>query len=259
MRKPLLGIAVLVVVWGLVIASSAVAGAPADEGIFDSSIDEHGMLHRQHGGTDGHLAARQENVQLIGRMRINQDFPGRVSDVGVHGNYAYLGAFNERNCQKGGVYVFDISNPSKPKQINFIRAAADTYVGEGVQVIPLNTAYFQGDLLIHNNEICGAQSKHALGGVTLVDVSNPKTHKWLAEGVGDFDSPAGTSARAHTVHSAFAWQAGDKAYAVLVDNEEAADVDILDITDPRNPVLIAEYDLNAAFPQIVQPDLGTAE
>jgi hypothetical protein len=61
------------------------------------------------------------------------------------------------------------------------------------------------------------------------------------------------------VHSAFGWTTGDKAYAVLVDNEETADVDILDITDPRKPALIAEYDLNAQFPQIVQPDLGTRE
>src|SRR3712207_3401370 len=42
----------------------------------------------------------------------------------------------------------------------------------------------------------------------------------------------------------------------MTDNEEAADVDIMDITDPRNPTLIAEYDLNTRFPQIIQADLG---
>jgi hypothetical protein len=30
----------------------------------------------------------------------------------------------------------------------------------------------------------------------------------------------------------------------------------MDITDPRHPVLVKEYDLNAQFPQIIQPDLG---
>ena len=50
----------------------------------------------------------------------------------------------------------------------------------------------------------------------------------------------------------FAWDAGSKAYAVMVDNEEATDVDIVDITDPRKPVLIAEYDLATTFPQILQ-------
>jgi hypothetical protein len=41
-------------------------------------------------------------------------------------------------------------------------------------------------------------------------------------------------------HSAFAWNAGKKAYLVAVDNYEAEDIDIFDITDPRRPVLIRE-------------------
>ncbi len=51
-----------------------------------------------------------------------------------------------------------------------------------------------------------------------------------------------------------AWQDGLKAYAVLVDDEEGEDVDI---TNPRRPVKIAEYDLDALFPQILQPDQPT--
>jgi hypothetical protein len=64
---------------------------------------------------------------------------------------------------------------------------------------------------------------------------------------------------AHQTHSAFAWDAGRRAYAVLVDDEEAEDVDIMDITDPRDPRLFAEYNLNEDFPQIIQEDLGSAE
>lgn len=51
----------------------------------------------------------------------NQDQEGRVADVGVHNGYAYLAAFSDPSCQKGGVYVFDIQNPAAPKQVNFIR------------------------------------------------------------------------------------------------------------------------------------------
>jgi hypothetical protein len=92
------------------------------------------------------------------------------------------------------------------------------------------------------------------------------------EHAGDFDRPGpnGTTVietAAHQIHSAFVWEdtrgtttnADDKAYAVLVDDEESLDVDILEITNPRRPVKIAEFDLNTKFPQIVQPDLGTAE
>jgi hypothetical protein len=38
----------------------------------------------------------------------------------------------------------------------------------------------------------------------------------------------------------------------LVDNREARDVDVADITNPRKPVLVAEYDLRRRFPQIEQ-------
>ncbi len=250
-------ITIIVVSLLMATAGLAVASRLDNEGVVDSAAEVHGSVHHQHGGTNGHLAATNENVKLIGKMRINQDFEGRVSDVGVFGNYAYLGAFNERDCQKGGVYVFDISNPAAPKQINFIRAANNSYVGEGVQVIRIDTPQFTGDVLLQNNEICGTVKTGAKGGISLIDVTNPKVHKYLAEGVGDF-TPAGQNGAgvAHTVHSVFGWQAGGKAYAVMTDNEDAADVDIMDISDPRNPVLIAEYNLNTQFPGIIQPDLG---
>lgn len=41
-------------------------------------------------------------------------------------------------------------------------------------------------------------------------------------------------------HSVFAWQAGTRAFAMMSDDEEVTDVDIMEITDPRNPVLIKE-------------------
>ena len=57
----------------------------------------------------------------------------------------------------------------------------------------------------------------------------------------------------HESHSQFMWDAGDHAYLVSVDNLEAPDVDIFDISNPRAPVKIAEYDLNTAFGGII-PD-----
>jgi hypothetical protein len=257
--------------WAAITAASLIAfvGAGAiysasrtdDDGAVNSATEVHGHMHHQHGGDEGHLpASNTSNIRLVGKMRVNQDQEGRVADVGIHKNYAYLGAFFEPNCQKGGVYVFDISNPAAPKQINFIRTGNNSYVGEGVQVISIATPQFTGDILIHNNEICDVTQTGAVGGISIVDVTNPKTHKYLARGVGDF-TPLNQTGQAgepvaHTVHSAFGWQAGNKAYAVLVDNEELADLDIMDISDPRNPVLVAEYDLNEPPFNVDQPLLG---
>jgi hypothetical protein len=229
------------------------------EGVVDSGKELHGAHDDQHGGTDGHLPAGSENVTLVSKANINQDSQdGRVADVGVFGNYAYLAAYYEPKCQKGGVYVFDVKNPETPKQVNFIRTSNDSYVGEGVQVIHIDTPQYNGDVLAMNNEICGAPNQHANGGMTLVDVTNPKVHKYLSEHVGDdtVNGEKNSGGLVNQIHSVFMWDAGDKAYAVLVDDMEGPDVDIMDITDPRNPKKIAEYDLAEQFPQILQEGVG---
>jgi hypothetical protein len=239
-------------------------GVSDREGVIDSAVEAQeakSPCDEQHDGDEGHLPQRQANVKLIGKESIDTPVPGRVADVGVFGDYAYLAAFNEPDCERGGVYVFNIKDLNEPRQVGFIEAAEGSYVGEGVQVIKVDTRQYQGDLLIHNNEICDTpETGLPNGGVSLVDVSNPKAPKKLAEGVGDF-KPVGLDGPdvAHTVHSAFAWQTDKKAYAVLVDNEEGKDVDIMDISDPRKPRLVKEYDLNEQFPRIIQEDLGTAE
>ena len=232
------------------LAWAAVGQAPtpaSTDGAADSAVVASHANHK-HGGQSGHLAGVSSGLRLVGQMRINQDVEGRVADVAVHKGHAYLAAFNERDCQKGGVYVFDVRDVTAPKQVAFIRTANNSYVGEGAQALSLSTPAFTGDLLLHNNEVCtgggnAGGTDQSIGGISLVDVTNPKTHKALVQGFGD---RSGTATKAHTVHSAFAWQpTANKAYAVMVDNEESADIDIADITDPRNPKIIAEYDLDA--------------
>lgn len=271
MRSSGLGRAIALGAAMAIALAAPVAGVdPVDDGAVPilSDREEH-RVHDQHGGTAGHLAPTQENVELVGTMRVNQDQAERVADVGVLGNHAYLAAWAAPRCQKGGVYVFDISNRAQPKQVNFIRTANDSYSGEGIQAIHLSTSAWTGDLLAFNNEDClnnaGKTSKHSIGGFTLVDVTNPKKHAYLVEGFGDRNTPTlENEADAHEIHSIFVWEddngtstdADDRAYAVVTDNEEDIDTDIFDITDPRNPSMVAEFDLDETFPQIVQPDLG---
>ena len=56
----------------------------------------------------------------------------------------------------------------------------------------------------------------------------------------------------NTYHSVFMWKDDGKVYLVATDNEELHDVDIYDITNPRAPKPVAEYDLLESFPQISQ-------
>jgi hypothetical protein len=224
---------------------------PVEDGaVTDAALRRDG----QHGGPDGHLPPTRKNVDVVGRGLI-QDGPGHVSDVGVFGDYAYLGGHSDPDCTKGGVYVFDIKNLARPRQVAFIPTAPGTYVSEGVQVVKLRTPSFRGDVLIFNNEICG-DDPAAVGGATLVDVTNPRSPRVLSAGFGDL-TPENPDAPtlAHQSHSAYVWQAGRKAYAALVDDEEVADVDIFDVTDPTRPAPVAEYALAELFPQILQPGL----
>jgi len=168
----------------------------------------------------------------------------------VHAGHAYLGAWAGNCNQANGVHVVDIRNPAQPRKLGFLRARLGSYPGEGVQALRVETARFKGDLLVLNNESCNRNRR--MGGLTLYDVSNPRSPKKLVEGFGDRTFPGLNSSRAHEIHSVFAWDAGSRAYAVMVDNLEARNVDIVDITNPRQPALIAEYDLAAQFPQIVQ-------
>jgi hypothetical protein len=75
------------------------------------------------------------------------------------------------------------------------------------------------------------------GGITIWDITEPTEPKQLVRAFGDFDVHGD---RANESHSAIAWDAGDDAYVAAIDNEELEDVDLFDITDPRNPVLLAE-------------------
>jgi len=231
----------------LIAAAPAVAHDESrlqDDGAINSGKETHSHDSAQHGADDGHLPATSKNVRKVGALDLftAAEEPGRIADVSAKGNYAYLTAFYEPVCDRGGIYIADISNPAKPKRVSQIPSHVGTYSGEGSQVVTLNTPSFKGDLLVYQNEICPGAT-HGVGGVTLVDVTNPLKPKKLVEGFGDITVSGKSQTHSNETHSAFAWQDGGKAYVVLVDDEEATDVDILDITNPSRPKLISETDL----------------
>src|SRR5919106_1256542 len=236
----------------LALSLAAVPTVAADHGdtgghvvgddVIDTPLEEHQSHDDQHGGTGGHLPASSLNVELVGQVTVSDARAGLISDVGVLGNFAYLGQFSP-GCTPdggGGVYIVDISDPTNPTEIGFI-ATPGTHVGEGVQAISVNTQSFNGDLLVVNGESCGT-IPNRIGGFSLYDVTDPSNPVTLVENFGDFRTVGGVN-RANQIHSAFAWQQDQKAYVVIVDDEELTDVDIFDITNPSAPVMIAEVGL----------------
>ncbi len=245
-------------------AVAAMSGASAhvvleDDGVIDSGKETHAHDEQQHGDTKGHLDPRSSGpLSVIGQTALSNVVEGKIADVGVLKTTAYLAAWGGQTCDKNGVHVVDIANVTDPTEIGFIPSKIGSYPGEGIQALSVGTTGFTGDLLVTNNETCNA--KTGVGGMNIYDVTNPAVPVTLIEGYGDDSGSAGaTNKKAHEIHSVFAWDAGDRAYAVIVDNAEAADVDIVDITDPRKPVLVAEYDLAKEFPQILQPGMDLDE
>jgi hypothetical protein len=229
----------------LAIGTGAVAHSPYNlisDGAYDNAKDTHAH-EAQHGGDEGHLAPKQtDNLEVISETTMSRITEGGIADLAIKGDYAYLNSWGGAgNCGRNGVHVVDISDLAAPVEVGFIQSKEGSYPGEGAQVVSLDTASFTGDVLLTNNEICKAGV--GFGGINLYDVTDPTDPENLAVGFGDYDANNNKKKYANQVHSVFGWQDGEKAYAVMVDNEEATDVDIVDITNPRKPVLVAEHDL----------------
>jgi hypothetical protein len=211
-----------------------VAGAGEDDAAY-----EH---HDQHGPSDGHLPGSSNNVDLVSKLKLT-NFVGDISDVSAtqapNGKwFAYVGDWGAK-CNTGGVHVVDISNPANPVKTGFLNAGGTGYQTEGIQALHIATTAYSGDILVVSNEWCLPKSNPKLnpGGITIYDINDPTNPTRLVQAFGDFDIHGN---RANEAHSAIAWDAGDDAYVAAIDNEETEDVDLFEITDPRNPVLLSE-------------------
>jgi hypothetical protein len=181
-------------------------------------------------------AGSSENMHLISKLRLTT-MRGGISDVYAHNGFAYLGGWIPE-CPRAGVHVVNIKHPEDPRKVAFIPSGKHDYVAEGVFVFHMETPKFTGDVLVMSNEPCDLGDRWK-GGVSLWDVTRPAHPRPLARGAGE----PRRNGNAHAAHSAMAWQDGDRAYVVLVDNQDRRDVDILNITNPRKPRLIAETGL----------------
>jgi hypothetical protein len=247
-RRRLLARLALATAGALLVSATAFAIEP------DGAVpigDEHRDTH-QHGDTHGHLAASNANVSLVSKLALKNVVPEKIADVGVLNGYAYLAAWGQVTCKYNGVHVVDIRNPAAPKEVAFIGSKEGSFPGEGVQALPLTTSSFNGSILVTNNEKCLDKGIPGFGGMNIYDITNPAHPTPLVEGIGDKTVNGQGKKAANEIHSVFAWDAGNKAYAVIVDNEECMDVDNIDITNPKKAALIAEYDLDEKFPQIRQ-------
>ena len=212
-----------------------------------------GTARANHGGDSDHLPPVSKNVEIVSKLEPASQGPvanRQIDDLTVHDGFAYLQSGSNCGPAGGGFYAIDIRNPAAPSEVSFTAAAPNTYHGEGAHAVSIGTPAFSGDLLAVSNEACPGHP-NAGGGFDLYDVSDPADPVPLTEGFGDFGGEGtltGPEPIPHGSQSIFIWDAGAKAYAAVVDNEELHALDIFEITDPESPQPVGEYNLRSEAP-----------
>lgn len=192
------------------------------------------MASASHGGSSS------PELQVVGQFNPFGGVDGLTTDVWAYGNYAYLGSFDEPFCSLDltGVRIIDISDPANPTQVGFIPSPANTRAND-VKVTHIETPFFNGEILIHSNESCsngfvpklvsnGAVAAPGNNGIAIYDVTDPLKPRALKKNFLNFQ-----------VHNTYIYQQGSNAYALVVDDENARDFHIVDITRPQSPKEIA--------------------
>ena len=241
----------LIVLVSLLLLLSAAGFAQAHPDLDGSEGDAIIADHHQHGGPGNHLPPTQHNVDLLSKLDLTTPTQDGIADVGYFKGYAYLNARDSTpaDCRTaGGVHVVDVRDPQSPVKVGFLQANPGEFPGEGIHVMEVDTPHFQGDLLLHNNEACTSATPTVLG-MSLWDVTDPLNPVKLNQFGDAVPAPSLFSTGTyHSIHSVQGFTQGTKAYAVMIDNEEGfgppfKDVDIVDISNPAAPVIVAERGL----------------
>jgi hypothetical protein len=151
--------------------------------------------------------------------------------------FAYLGSWgSSAQCPALGARVFDIRDPAQPTAIGTAAAYSGT-TAEHLAVVHYASPAFTGNVLFVGIQRCVASSG-APGGLAIWDVTDPFNPSELA-----FFS---TGRGSRGVHEFIVRQRGDRWLAYLAaSNSEVSDgtgdLRIVDVSDPRQPVGLADW------------------
>jgi uncharacterized protein (TIGR03437 family) len=168
-------------------------------------------------------ATSSSNLELVGSLPLTQS----NGDVWAMGNYAYVGT-HTHDCFGAGVNIIDTSDPSRPFLVGTL---SSTLNAEDVVVKHVETPFFSGDLLVTGIQFCESP-RPGQRGVAVFDVTNP----WVPQQLSFFD----TTTESLGVHELDLLVKDGRAFALLA---TLARFRMVEVTDPRNPVQIADWHL----------------
>lgn len=208
--------------------AGATAAPPHVGAVLQDRIESalHGVVP-EHGATP----AAGRHTQGLGSLAVAPI----TGDVWSHGDYAYVGAWG-LPCDGRGVSIVDVSNPAAPLRV----AAAAGYPhtsAEDMEVMHVATADFTGDLLAVGIQPCDDEGS---GGLALWNVTDP-THPvelGFLDNIGVHE--LSLTARPDGVFALLAVPFSESVTALFFE-ETVGDFQLVDISDPANPVLTDDW------------------
>jgi hypothetical protein len=197
------------------------------------------------GGTGSQeQGTRTSNTKVVGHLAPPQD--GGFGDVWAHKDVAYLGNIRYGDCSTpNGVWAIDLKDPAKPKALaSFAKFPGSD--GEDVWVGAIRTKAFKGDLAAVGVQPC-RRGEQGFAGLALYDVTNPAKPKELSRLASGVD---------YGVHEMGIVQRPDGRVLALAavpysfnqTQGRVGDLRIVDITDPRRPRQVADWDVRRDGP-----------
>ncbi|HEX2110437.1 MAG TPA: hypothetical protein VHF67_02680 [Gaiellaceae bacterium] len=187
---------------------------------------------------------RTWNTRPVGHVELRGGFNG---DVAVHRRAAYVGSWGFAGlCPVHGVRAISVRRPTRPRVASrFARFPATT--AEDVWVGAIETPFFRGDLAAVGIQRCRPGARFA--GLALFDVTRPGRPRLL----GRLASERGVRG----VHELSVVQRADGRvlallavpHSLLVTEGRKGDVRIVDVTNPRAPQELADWDFRRDGPE----------
>jgi hypothetical protein len=190
-------------------------------------------------------------TELVGHLAPPQE--GGYGDVWAFRDTAYLGSLRYGDCRPpNGVWAVDLKDPARPRPLaSFAKFAGSD--DEDVWVGAVETRAFTGDLAAVGVQRCSRQDP-GFAGLALYDVTDPARPKELGRletgsiGVhelGVVQRPDGRVLAVAAVPYSFNFSQGRQ-----------GDLRIVDVTDPRQPRELADWDVRRDGPAALRGQLA---
>jgi hypothetical protein len=190
--------------------------------------------------------AQGTRLEVIGQDALGGR--GLNADVWLHRGFAYVGTWAAgsdrlRGCPGTGVKVVDLADPTHPTLVSTLAEHEGTSA-EVMRVRSVDTPAFRGDLLAVGLQACSGE---ALRGVELWDVTQPQSPVRLGfssvgpgtGGVHELDLVQRTDGRVLALLAVPFSETGQA--------DHLGDFRIVDVTDPRAPLPLADWGASAVL------------